>query len=119
MTVTRARALRNDATECERRLWRHLRRRQRLGCRFRRQVPIAGYVVDFACFEPRLVVELDGGQHAASATRDRIRDTRLAGEGFRVLRYWNSDVMENLGGVLEDLERELRALGATGVSRVL
>jgi very-short-patch-repair endonuclease len=119
MTVTRARMLRTDATACERRLWRYLRRRQRLGCRFRRQVPIAGYIVDFACFDPRLVVELDGGQHAIAAHRDRVRDARLAGEGFRVLRYWNHDIMENLGGVLEDLERELRALGAHGASRRL
>jgi very-short-patch-repair endonuclease len=101
--VRRARALRRDATEAERRLWAALRNRA-LGAKFRRQVPLGPFVADFACATARLVIELDGGQHAESV-RDARRDAWLAAEGWAVVRYWNSDVMTNLDGVLADILR--------------
>jgi very-short-patch-repair endonuclease len=97
----RARALRNNTTEVERRLWHHLRNRQLEGVKFRRQQPIEGYIVDFVSFEQRIVIELDGGQHADAQTDDRQRDACLTMNGFTVLRFWNNEVFENLEGVLE------------------
>ena len=82
-----ARKLRRDATEAEKRLWARLRGRQVAGVRFRRQVPIGPYIVDFVCFANRLVVEVDGGQHAWEADGDAARTRWLGGRGFRVLRF--------------------------------
>ncbi|WP_254434789.1 endonuclease domain-containing protein [Magnetospirillum sp. UT-4] len=93
-----ARQMRKLPTEAERRLWQLLRLRQ-LGVKFRRQVPLGPYIADFACFEHRLVIEADGGQHAESAD-DRQRDAWFAENGYRVLRFWNNDIMENPEGVL-------------------
>ena len=93
----RARELRNNATDTERALWQLLRDRQ-LGWRFRRQFVIAPYVVDFACPEARLIIEADGGQHAEPADHDR-RDAFLEEKGWRILRFWNNDVVENRDGV--------------------
>jgi very-short-patch-repair endonuclease len=85
-------------TDAERKLWRALRSRS-IGSKFRRQVPLGPYVVDFVCFESKIIVEVDGGQHATSAT-DPIRDQYFIGRGYRVLRFWNNDVLKNLEGVL-------------------
>jgi very-short-patch-repair endonuclease len=104
--VRRARALRRAATEAEMRLWSVLRNRG-VGAKFRRQVPLGPFVADFACASARLVIELDGGQHAESV-RDARRDAWLAAEGWTVVRYWNSDVMTNLDGVLADILRRLQ-----------
>ena len=93
-----ARHLRSSMTDAERALWRRLRRRQ-AGCRFRRQVPIGPFIADFACIERRLVIELDGGQHQGSRT-DAGRDAWLRRGGYRVLRFWNTDVLQNMEGVL-------------------
>jgi len=93
-----ARRLRKDMTDAERALWRLLRQRQINGLRFRRQVPIDHYIVDFACLEARLVIEVDGGQHSESQT-DKMRDAYLRSQGFRVLRLWNNDVLSNREGV--------------------
>ena len=93
-----ARRLRRDMTDVERALWRCLRRRQLDGHRFRRQNPIGPYIVDFVCIEQRLVIEVDGGQHADSAW-DRVRDACLRSRGFRVLRFWNNEVLEQIEGV--------------------
>ncbi|HEY1386471.1 MAG TPA: endonuclease domain-containing protein [Dongiaceae bacterium] len=93
-----ARRLRNNMTDAERPLWRFLRQRQVNGLRFRRQVPIDHYIVDFACLEARLIIEVDGGQHADSET-DKKRDAYLHSQGFRVLRLWNNDVSSNREGV--------------------
>jgi very-short-patch-repair endonuclease len=79
-----------------------LRDRRLAGFKFRRQVPIGPYVADFVSFAARLIVEVDGGQHAESA-RDQQRDQWLAGENFEVVRYWNNDVLKNPDGVLTDL----------------
>lgn len=102
-----ARALRGQMTDAERRLWSRLRDRQLNGFRFRRQHPIGPYVVDFACLESKLIVEVDGGQHNGSL-RDVERDARLIAAGFRVLRVWNNDVAGNLAGVCDVI---LAALG--------
>ena len=96
-----ARRLRRDATEAERYLWRHLRRRNLNGHRFRRQHPIGPYVADFACLHVRLIIELDGGQHAASRSYDAQRDVYLAERGFRVLRFWDHDVLTDVETVMD------------------
>jgi very-short-patch-repair endonuclease len=96
----RARELRRDQTKAERRLWRAIRDRQIEGMKFRRQMPVGPYIVDFACPTGRLIVELDGGQHAEQRARDEARSRFLASQGYRVLRFWNNEVIENLEGVL-------------------
>jgi very-short-patch-repair endonuclease len=95
----RVRRLRLTATDVERLLWRSLRRYQ-LGRRFRRQFPIPPYVVDFACIEARLIIEADGGQHAVPGEHDR-RDATLSSKGWRVLRFWNNDIIHNREGILQ------------------
>jgi very-short-patch-repair endonuclease len=97
--VSRARALRSRMTNAERKLWYALRDRRFQSFKFRRQVPIGRFIADFVCFEVRLVIEVDGGQHADSS-RDRHRDRWFAANGFRVLRFWNNDVLSNMEGVL-------------------
>ncbi|MGS1080341.1 endonuclease domain-containing protein [Pseudoxanthomonas beigongshangi] len=94
----RARELRKDMTPAERRLWTILQGRQLEGFRFRRQCPIGPYIADFACLEAKLLIEVDGSQHMDAVT-DVRRDTFLSREGFRVLRFWNNEVMTNLEGV--------------------
>jgi len=101
--LARARTMRREnATEVEKRLWQRLRSRQ-LGVKFRRQVPVGPYVADFMCFDARLIVELDGGQHGGEQglVQDERRTRYLEEQGFRVLRFWNNDVTDNLQGVLE------------------
>src|SRR5882724_10354365 len=100
MGLTQAKKLRSDMTEAERRLWYRLRAHRFDGHKFKRQVPVGRYVVDFACLGRKLVVEVDGGQHAENQ-RDAMRDSYLRNEGFRVLRFWNNDVLGNTDGVLE------------------
>jgi very-short-patch-repair endonuclease len=102
-----ARRLRNNATEAEKFLW-YMLRLQNLGVKFRRQIEIGPYVVDFVCFEKRLVIEIDGGQHADSEN-DKIRDKWLSAEGFEVLRFWNHEVLGNRDGVLEKITERLNA----------
>ena len=102
-----ARRLRRDMTEAEKAMWRLLRSRQLAGFKFRRQQPIRRYVVDFVCFSHALVVEIDGGQHADSE-RDEIRSRFLANEGFRVLRFWNNEVLDNRDGVCARILEVLR-----------
>ncbi|WJR76344.1 endonuclease domain-containing protein [Bradyrhizobium sp. NP1] len=98
----RARRLRHAATDAETALWRRLRSRQVNGSKFVRQEPIGPYTVDFVCRESRLVVEVDGGQHADNAG-DVVRDKWLADHNYRVLRFWNNDVLGNISGVLETI----------------
>ena len=104
---TRARELRNSATDAEKALWRGLRGKQLEGFRFRRQVPIAGYIADFLCPQARLIVELDGGQHAEHEGYDAARTRKLTSLGYRVLRYWNNDVLARTEAVLEDIHSHL------------
>ncbi|MEH6791907.1 endonuclease domain-containing protein [Parasphingorhabdus sp.] len=102
----RARTLRRDMTEAERVLWSRLRNRQLENVKFLKQFPIGSYVADFAARSLRLIIELDGGQHseAKDATRTRV----IEEHGYRVIRFWNNEVMENIDGVLEVMIREIR-----------
>ena len=104
----RARSLRNNATAAERHLWRYLSRRQLAGLKFSRQIPVGPYVCDFICREHRLIVEVDGGQHADSSS-DAHRTAFLEAEGFQVIRFWNNDVLENVEGVLHAIREALPA----------
>jgi very-short-patch-repair endonuclease len=106
-TTDRARTLRSRLTDAERKLWYALRDRRFAGAKFRRQVPVGPYVADFLCYEARLVIEVDGGQHAESAS-DRRRDRWFADNDFRVLRFWNNDVLSNLEGVVTVVADALR-----------
>ena len=101
-----ARRLRVDQTNAETVLWNRIRNRQIDGYKFVRQEPIKGYICDFVCRERRLVVEVDGGQHNGSA-EDVIRDRKLAEEGYKVVRFWNNDVLGNIEGVLLVIQQEL------------
>jgi very-short-patch-repair endonuclease len=100
--TARAQELRNAATNPERRLWGHFSNRQFGGWKFSRQMPVGHYICDFLCREARLIVEVDGGQHCESE-RDAHRTAFLEAEGFRVVRFWNSDVLERMEGVLIQL----------------
>jgi len=94
-------------TDAEARLWSRLRNSQLLGTKFRRQVPIGSFIADFCCRNPKLVVEVDGGQHAERAAQDASR-TRLIEEcGYTVLRYWDNEVLKDTEGVLEAIAREV------------
>jgi very-short-patch-repair endonuclease len=98
-----ARHLRNNATEAERRLWQHLRRRQVNGFKFRRQCQIGRYVCDFVCLETALIVELDGSQHATQSRYDEQRDAFLKSNGFCVLRFWNDSVFSEPDAVVRTI----------------
>jgi very-short-patch-repair endonuclease len=103
-----ARRLRRDSTDAERKLWHRLRSRSMIGFKFVRQEPIGPCVVDFICREQRLIVELDGGQHADSKS-DITRDQWLSEHHYRVLRFWNNEAMTNTDGVLETIVKALNA----------
>jgi very-short-patch-repair endonuclease len=107
--IGRARRLRQDQTEIEARMWSRLRNRQLDGFKFRRQFPIEGYIADFVCIDAKLIVELDGSQHAEQLEYDAERTKALEAAGFDVLRFWNGDVIESIEGVLETVRRRLRA----------
>ena len=98
-----ARKLRNNTNEIEDLLWSRLRRSQLGGLKFSRQMPIAGFVLDFVCRSARLAVELDGSQHANAAMYDAKRTAVIEAQGYRVIRFWNSDVLTNMDGVLETI----------------
>jgi very-short-patch-repair endonuclease len=102
-----ARRLRKNATRVETILWSQLRSKQIEGVKFRRQQPISGFIVDFIACEKKLILELDGGQHAVSHEKDRERERLLAEAGYKVLRFWNNEVLENLPGVLETIRNNL------------
>jgi very-short-patch-repair endonuclease len=105
-SIGNARALRRVMTNAERKLWGALRSRQLNGAKFRRQVPVGPFVAGFLCYGTRAVIEVDGGQHADPA-HNRARDRWFVANGFRVLRFWNNDVLRNLEGVLETIAPEL------------
>ena len=106
----RARALRRAQTDAEAKLWHHLRAHRLLGHKFRRQVPIGAYIVDFVCPERGLVIELDGGQHVERVPYDDRRTAFLQSVGLRVARYWNDDVLLRTDEVLEDLVGRLNSV---------
>ena len=97
-----AKGLRTQMTDAEQRLWYRLRAHRFLDLKFKRQAPIGPYVVDFICFDHKLIVEVDGGQHAANMSDSR-RDAWLSSEGYRVLRFWNHDVLKRTDAVLEEI----------------
>jgi very-short-patch-repair endonuclease len=102
-----ARRLRSQPTEAERHLW-HVLRYKSLGVKFRRQAVIGRYIVDFVCFERRLIIEVDGGQHSQDR-KDIFRDDWLRSRGFVVLRFWNNEVLGNLDGVFNRIEDHLKS----------
>jgi very-short-patch-repair endonuclease len=99
----RAQRLRASSTDTERVLWNHLRRRQLAGYRFRRQVPIENYIVDFACLEAKLIVEVDGGQHQERRAYDRTRKHHLQRHGYLLLRFWDNEVLTQTHPVVESI----------------
>ena len=103
-----ARSLRTRQTDCELLLWRRLRDRRLAGIKFRRQYAVGGYIVDFFCPDARIAVELDGGQHAMGVDRDAQRARDLTALGIRTVRFWNSDVLQNLEGVLTTILAAVR-----------
>jgi len=105
--VNIARNLRKSCTEAEKHLWRYLRGKQLEGFKFRRQEPIGKYIVDFVNFERKIVIELDGGQHATEKVEDEERDKWLKGQGFEILRFWDNEVFKNIEGILEVIRRRL------------
>lgn len=104
----RAKSMRSSATGAEHRLWQILRAKRFAGYKFKRQLPIDHYIVDFTCLTARLVVEVDGGQHAESA-RDERRDAYLRAQGFRILRFWNNEIFDNEEGVAARLSDALQS----------
>ena len=105
--VANARKLRRSSTDVEKKLWHRIRDKQIEDFRFRRQRPIGKFIVDFICIDARLIVELDGGQHAENALGDSKRTEFLESLGYKVLRFWNNEVIENMEGVLERVREEL------------
>jgi very-short-patch-repair endonuclease len=99
-----AKNLRKRPTDAEILLWKYLRAKQTEGLKFRRQEPIGNYIADFVCYEKAVIVEVDGGQHCEE--RDGERDRWLSSQGFRVLRFWNHEVLQNIEGVLEVILRD-------------
>ena len=97
----RARALRRNMTDAERLLWRSLRDRQMGGWKFRRQHPIRPFIVDFVCVERKLIIEVDGGQHAIKVQEDESRAGYLRNKGYRILRFWNNKVLKETDAVLD------------------
>ena len=105
--ISRAKNLRKNQTNAEKRIWHYLRDRRLCGYKFKRQVPIDNYIVDFVCIEKKLIIELDGGQHLEAIEYDNKRTSILNLLGFHVLRYWNNDVLCRINEVLQDIEQYL------------
>ena len=103
-----AKSLRTNQTDAEVKVWQALRAGRLMHYKFKRQVPVVDFIVDFVCFEKKLIVEIDGGQHMGS-NEDMLRDANLVWMGFRVLRFWNNDVIQNLDGVLIMILQQLQA----------
>ena len=115
---TFANQLRKNQTDAEKLLWFALRNRQINKLKFRRQVPLGPYAADFVCFENRLIVELDGGQHADAEAYDGARTSWLEGEGFHVIRFWNNEVLPNREGVLARLMEKCEELNSVADDKV-
>jgi very-short-patch-repair endonuclease len=104
-----ARKLRRNQTDAERRLWSRLRDRRLAGAKFRQQVPVAGYIADFLCEDAKLIVEVDGGQHTDE--KDSARTVMMEAGGYRLVRFWNNDILTNLDGVLQQIVEMLQISG--------
>jgi len=107
MKITFAKQLRLNTTDAESILWYNLRNRRFLGNKFRRQMPVGKYIVDFVCLEKMLIIELDGGQHAEAVEYDLMRTKALNKRGYKVIRFWNDEVLTNLYGVLHNIKEHL------------
>jgi very-short-patch-repair endonuclease len=114
--IAHARQLRRSMTDAERALWRLIRIKQVGEMRFRRQRPVGQYIVDFVCLEAKLILEIDGGQHADQIAYDNARTQFLESLGYRVLRFWNNDVLQNMDGVVTVI---LGALGDGGCTPII
>jgi very-short-patch-repair endonuclease len=115
--TARSRELRKNMTDAEARLWAHLRARQVANTRFNSQFPIGPFTCDFVARTPKLVIEVDGGHHAAQEREDASRTAYLQSRGFRVIRFWNNDVLGNIEGVVDAIQRELINSPSPGPSR--
>jgi very-short-patch-repair endonuclease len=104
-----ARQLRKDPTDAEKLLWQKLRFWQVAGCKFRRQQSLGRYIVDFVCLQKRLIIEVDGGQHAERGDYDKERDGWLRNQKFVVLRFWNNEVLKNIDGVMDVIVKNLES----------
>jgi very-short-patch-repair endonuclease len=113
--TAKARALRNNATDAERALWHAISARKISGVRFNRQVPIGPFICDFVARSIRLVIEVDGGQHNDAVDAERTR--YIEAQGFRVIRFWNNDVLGNLDGVIEEIARVIADMPSPDPSR--
>jgi very-short-patch-repair endonuclease len=104
-----ARRLRKESTDAEKLLWRYLRRKSLFGLKFRRQEQIGNYIVDFVCYEKKLIIELDGGHHNQDETKinDKRRQKWLESQKFKVIRFWNSEVLKNINGVLQEIKTQI------------
>ena len=102
-----ARRLRKDITDTENEMWKHLRNRHLMGMKFRRQYPIGKYILDFACVEKKVGIELDGGQHAIMQAKDRERDLFLKDKGYSIIRVWNNESLKNTEAILGYIVYEL------------
>ncbi|MBL9007216.1 MAG: endonuclease domain-containing protein [Myxococcales bacterium] len=111
MNPLHPRQLRRDSTPAEKLLWRFLRNRRLRGHKFRRQHPIGPFIVDFCCLSAHLIAEVDGGHHAATQWKDQQRSQWLHAQGYRVIRFWNHEVLSNPAGVLEYLGQCLDSCG--------
>jgi len=115
--INRARALRNNPTDAEAKLWQALSARKVATTRFNRQVEIEPFICDFVARTPKLIVEIDGGQHAMETGQDASRTRYLESKGYRVIRFWNNDVLGNLEGVVAEIERVIAELPSPNPSR--
>jgi very-short-patch-repair endonuclease len=104
-----ARKLRQNQTDVEKKLWDYLRNRQLCNSKFRRQFPVGKHVADFCCFERRLIIEVDGGQHSGDSVNDSLRADYLAKEGYQIVRFWNHEILQNMESVLEVIARALKS----------
>ena len=102
-----AKELRQNPTNAEKLFWWHVSNRQFQGAKFKRQVPMGNYIVDFVCHDMKVIVELDGGQHALQEQQDRMRTNELQNQGYQVIRYWNNDVLSNIEGVMKNLAEQM------------
>ncbi len=114
--INNAKSLRSNQTDAETKLWYYLRAHRFMGLKFKRQKPIGQYIVDFICIEQKLVIEIDGGQHTEQIEYDMARTKFLQAEGYRVLRFWNNQVLSEIEGVLEAIRMEI-ALSPTPLTQ--
>jgi very-short-patch-repair endonuclease len=115
--TARSRELRLNATQAERRLWTQLSARKVAGVRFNRQFPIGPFICDFVSRSAKLVIEVDGGHHAVDVAKDEARSAYLKARGYRVIRFWNNDVLERIEGVVAEIERVLSDMPSPDPSR--